>query len=181
MSDPIAPETVAVVPAPPVATTTEAPVVLPPDHPLVKTLALLKEENKALKPKASAYDQHVESEKTETQRLADATAQAQKEAADARAEALSYRLAAAHGVTPDNFDLLGTGDEAAITARAERIGGLLAASAENAQLKAELEALRTGKPAPTTARPVAALKPGATPANTISDEDAAYSALYGPS
>jgi len=120
-----------------------------------------------------------ESQKTESEKQADATARAVKDAADARAEALAYKLAAAHGVTPDNFDLLGTGSEDVITARAERVGNLLKVQAENTQLKAELEALRTGKPAPLTTRPVADLRPGATPQNATSEDDALYISLFG--
>lgn len=120
-----------------------------------------------------------ESQKSESEKQADATARAVKDAADARAEALAYKVAAAHGVTPDNFDLLGTGTEEAITARAERIGGLLKIQAENERLKAELEALRAGKPSPTSSRPVADLKPGATPQNTVTEDDALYNSLFG--
>lgn len=120
-----------------------------------------------------------ESQLSESQKQAAATEAALRDAAQARAEALAYRVAATHGVTPDNFDLLGTGDEQTIAARAERIGGLLRFEAENAQLKAELDALRAGKPAPAASRPVTALKPGASPENTQTEDDAAYTALFG--
>lgn len=182
MSDqPIAPEPgTAATPAAPVAPEIPgAPTVLPDDHPLVKTLALLKAEVKALKPQASAYEQLVESQKTEAQRQADAVQQTANERDAAKAEALAYRVAASHGVTPDNFDLLGTGTEEAITARAQRIGELLKAQTENTQLKAELEALRTGKPAPLTNRPIADLKPGATPENLSTEDDVLYNSLFG--
>jgi hypothetical protein len=112
--------------------------------------------------KAQAHDAYVESQKTEAQRLSDATQKAQREADEARAEATRYRVAATHGVSPDYFDLLGTGDEATITARAERLASLLSSTGEKEQLKAELEALKAGKN-PALVRPVADLKPGATP------------------
>lgn len=120
-----------------------------------------------------------DSQKSETQKQADATAKAQQEAAEARAEALAYRVAAAHQVTPEYFDLLGAGPEDIITARAERVGALLVAQSENATLRAELEALRSGKPAPILNRPVADLKPGASPENATTEGEAAYAALFG--
>lgn len=120
-----------------------------------------------------------DSQKSEAQKQADATAKAQQDAAEARAEAAAYRVAATHKVTPDYFDLLGTGPEDQITARAERLGALLSAAAENAQLKAENEALRSGKPSPVTSRPIADLKPGATPESFKTDDDLAYEALFG--
>lgn len=122
-----------------------------------------------------------DAQKTEAQRQADAMARAQREAEEARAEALAYKVAASHGVTPEYFDLLGRGDEETISARAERIGELLKSRSETEQLKADIEALRTGKPAPSASRPVADLKPGATPVASKSDDDIAYEAVFGPS
>lgn len=132
-----------------------------------------------IKAKAEEFEKFQEAQKTEAQKQADAAAATARERDAARAEALAYKVAATHGVTPDNFDLLGTGSEADITARAERIGLLLKSQSEVEQLKAEIEALRTGKPAPILNRPIADLKPGASPENALSDGDAAYAALYG--
>jgi hypothetical protein len=129
-----------------------------------------------LKAKAAEFDKLQEASKSEQQRAADAARQAQEEAQAARSEALRYKAAATHGIGEDYFDLLGSGDAETITARAERVGGLLR---ENATLKAEIEALRAGKPAPTTGTPVAALKPGATPENNQSEDDVLYSQLFG--
>lgn len=120
-----------------------------------------------------------ESQKTEAQKQADAIAKAQRDAEDARSEALAYKVAAAHGVTPDYFDLLGRGDEATIEARAERIGELIKSRSEIEQLRADVEALRTGKPAPSTSRPVADLKPGATPSPASTEDDTLYASLFG--
>lgn len=111
-----------------------------------------------------------DAQKSEQQRLADRQAQIERERDDARAEGLRYKAAATHGISEDYFDLLGTGDAETISSRAERVGGLLR---ENATLKAEVEALRAGKPAPISGTPVAALKPGATPEN-VTDEEAEY-------
>lgn len=117
---------------------------------------------KANAEKAQAHDAFVESQKTEAQRLADAALESQRQAEKATAEVTRYKVAATHGVTPDYFDLLGSGDEATIEANAQKVSSLLALNTENAQLKAELEALRAGK-TPALVRPVADLKPGATP------------------
>ena len=167
------------------ATDTDAPETTEPPKP-TETVEFWKQKSREQEARAKANAEAAqelatirESQKTESEKQADATARAVKDAADARAEALAYRVAAAHGVTPDNFDLLGTGTEEAITARAERVGGLLKVQAENEQLKAELEALRTGKPAPLTTRPVADLKPGATPQNATTEDDALYNSLFG--
>lgn len=129
-----------------------------------------------LKAKAEQFDAAQEAAKTEQQRAAEAAQRAERERDEARAESLRYKAAATHGVDADNFDLLGSGSEAEIASRAERVGGLLR---ENASLKAELEALRAGKPAPTNGRPVAALKPGASPENTPTEDDVLYNSLFG--
>lgn len=134
---------------------------------------------KANADKAQAHDAFVESQKTEAQRLADAASKAQREAEEARAETARYRVAATHGVTPDYFDMLGSGTEDEIAARAQRLAPLIALGSENAQLKAELEALRQGKPSPASLRPVASLKPGATPDGAQTEDDVIYQSLYG--
>lgn len=117
-----------------------------------------------------------DAQKTEQQRLADRQAQIERERDEARAEGLRYKAAATHGISEDYFDLLGSGDEETIGSRGERLGALLR---ENASMKAELEALRAGKPAPTNGRPVEALKPGATPEHAQSEDDVLYSSLFG--
>lgn len=159
------------IPGPPPAPAVPAEVVAEPSEPKpTETVEFWKQKAreqearaKANAEKAQAHDAFVESQKTEAERLAEATQKAQREAQEARAETARYRVAATHGVTPDYFDMLGSGDELEIAGRAERLAPLLSAAAENAQLKAELEALRTGKPTPAQVRPVADLKPGATP------------------
>jgi membrane protein involved in colicin uptake len=117
-----------------------------------------------------------DSQKTEQQRLADRQAQIERERDEARAEGLRYKAAATHGISEDYFDLLGTGDEETISTRAERVGALLR---DNASMKAELEALRAGKPAPINGRPIEALKPGATPSNATTEDDVLYNSLFG--
>lgn len=124
-----------------------------------------------LKAKAAEHDKMMEAQKSAEQRAAEALAKAQADVAEAKADALRARLALTHGVSDEHLDLLGTGDEETLTARATRIGDLLKAASERDQLKAELEAVKAGKPAPSVV-PVANLKPGASPANEVSEDDA---------
>ena len=97
-------------------------------------------------------------DKTEQQRAADALAKAQREAAEAQAETVRYKAAATHGITGDDIDLIGSGDEETVMARAERLGQLLAESRELAALREQTNHTR----AP-SGRPVPNLRPGATP------------------
>lgn len=121
-----------------------------------------------------------ESQKSEAQKIADRAAAAERARDDAMADGLRYKAAAKHGVSEDYFDMLGTGDEETIFARGERLGGLIKAQAENETLRAELEALRAGKPAPTTFRPTEALRPGATPEPVQPPKDDSYPAHWLP-
>lgn len=121
-----------------------------------------------------------EAQLTNEQRAAAQAATAERERDEARADGLRYKAAAKHGITEDtDLELLGSGDEAVIAARAERVGNLLKLAVENEQLKAELEALKAGKPAPVSGRPTEALKPGATPEGSKTEDDLTYEALYG--
>jgi len=116
------------------------------------------------------------SQKSEAQRHADAAEQAKRDAAEARAEMTRYKVASTQGVPADYFDLLGSGDEEAVTARAQLLKPLLDVRAENEQLKAQIATLQ-GKPAGTN-RPVADLKPGATPDGASSESDVLYNSLF---
>lgn len=129
-----------------------------------------------LQPLAEKAREQEEASKTEQQRVAEAAAKAQQEAQEARSEALRYKAAATHGIGSDYFDLLGSGDEDTINSRGERLGTVLR---EHAAMKAELEALRAGKPAPANGRPVESLRPGATPENNQSEDDVLYNSLFG--
>jgi multidrug efflux pump subunit AcrA (membrane-fusion protein) len=102
-----------------------------------------------------------DSAKPEAERVASALKAAQAERDELVSANLRYRAAAKFGVSEDvDLELLGSGDAEQIEARGTRVGQLLAAEKENVALKAELKALKTGKPA---GRPVEAMKPGATP------------------
>lgn len=63
-----------------------------------------------------------EANKTEAQKTADALTAAQKEAADARREALKFKIAAQFSIGDEDADLFLTGDdEASLTKQAERL------------------------------------------------------------
>lgn len=117
-----------------------------------------------------------DAQKSEQQKILDRQSAIERERDEAKADGLRYKAAAKHGIGEDYFDLLGSGDEEAIVGRAERVGTLIR---ENAEMKAELEALRAGKPAPASGRPTEALKPGATPEHAKSEDDETYESLFG--
>jgi hypothetical protein len=119
---------------------------------------------KELEPKAAEYDSLVEASKSEMQRIQEAHTTAAKAAEDAQAEALRYRIALQHGISTDDLDLLGSGTEEQIQARAQRIASLHAQA----------------KPAdPPPARNAPAL-PGATPPPPpeVADVEARYRTYF---
>lgn len=121
-----------------------------------------------IKPRADQFDALEQASKTEAQRLAEAAETAKRDAEQARAEAVRYKVAATHGITADHFDLLGAGSEDEITERAEKLSALLKAQA----------ALTATTTTPTT-RPAEQLRPGATPSDSKSEEDLVYERLFG--
>jgi membrane protein involved in colicin uptake len=65
-----------------------------------------------------------EANKSEAQKAADRLAAAEKEAADARSEAMRLRIASKFGIGDEDADLFLTGtDEATLTRQAERLAG----------------------------------------------------------
>lgn len=122
-----------------------------------------------LTPQAEQFKALEEASKSEAQRLAEAAEAAKRDADTARAEAIRYKAAATHGISADHFDLLGSGTEDEITARAEKIASLIAAQAATTQTAS----------APAT-RPVEQMRPGATPAGTESEDDVILAKLFGP-
>lgn len=106
------------------------------------------------------YQRLVEASKSEEQRREEAVAAAQQERDQSRAEATRLRVAIRHGISEDDFDLLGSGTEDEINARAERIAAKNKAAADAA---AQLAALPPPPGAPAPRRPGEQLKPGATP------------------
>jgi hypothetical protein len=120
-----------------------------------------------LKPLADQFRAFEESTKSETQRLAEAAEAAKRDAENARAEAIRYKAAATHGIPADHFDLLGSGTEEEITARAEKLAALIAAQQQPAT------------PAAPQRRPVEQLRPGATPGGAESEDDVLFAQLFG--
>jgi dsDNA-specific endonuclease/ATPase MutS2 len=121
-----------------------------------------------VQPMADQFRQLEEASKSELQRIQEAQAAAEKRAEQAAAEAIRYKAAATHGIPADHFDLLGSGTEEEITARAEKISTLLAAQAQQ----------QTPPPKPQS-RPVEHMRPGATPGEADNEEDAIFARLFG--
>jgi multidrug resistance efflux pump len=75
-----------------------------------------------LQGKAAEYDKLVAANQSELEKLQAATATAERERDDARAETLRYKVAAKHGITDDeDLELLTGPDEATLTKLAERL------------------------------------------------------------
>lgn len=89
-------------------------------------------------------------DKSEAEKLADRAAAAEKAAADAQTELIRERIARRHKIDDEDLDLLGTGTEEQIEARAQRVAAKNAAAA----------ALTAT--APPSEKPVQQLRPGAT-------------------
>lgn len=123
-----------------------------------------------LKPQADQFRRLEEASKSEAQRLAEAAEAARRDADTARSDAIRYKAAATYGIPSDHFDLLGTGTEDEISARAEKIRALLATPPAAPAAPAST--------APQT-RPVAQLRPGATPGETQNEDDVLYQRLFG--
>lgn len=115
------------------------------------------------------YQALVEASKTDAQRKDEELARAQHAAETARAEAIRYKAAAMYGIAADHFDLLGTGTEEEITARAEKLSALLTAQA----------AIAPPTTTPPVTRPVEQMRPGATPGGTESEDDVIFARLFG--
>lgn len=119
--------------------------------------------------KAAARLKEIETaDLTAQEKAATAVAEAKAEAEAARADVARYRVAAAHGISTDtDIELVGAGTEEQVEERAKRIGALLAAERELAELKA------SGKTSPPLGRPaVREWAPGATPVEVKSGPSA---------
>lgn len=121
-----------------------------------------------LKPKADQFSALEEASKSELQRVQEAQTAAERRAEQALAEATRYKVAATHGISADHFDLLGTGTEEEISARAEKIAALLAAQ----------QAATAAATKPQT-RPIEQMRPGATPGEAETEDDVIFSRLFG--
>lgn len=121
-----------------------------------------------LKPRAEQFSALEEASKSELQRIRESLEVANRERETARSDARRFRVAAEHGIDKDDLDLLGTGDEEQLTARAVRIADLRKAAAA-----AETTAQRPPQ------RPNEQLRPGATPSGQLNEDDALYEQIYG--
>lgn len=120
------------------------------------------EARKEAKKHADALQQIEDAKKSEIERVNDRAAKETKRADDAVAELTRLRVAMRHGISEEDFDLLGTGTEEEIDARAQRLA---------AKNKAAADAAATPDPlAPR--RPVEQLRPGATPTDPQPADDA---------
>lgn len=115
------------------------------------------------------YNALVEASKTDAQRREEAANAAQRERDEAQAELTRLRIAMRHGISEEDFDLLGSGTEEEVAARALKI-----AAKNEAARQAALEAAVTGPATPAPRRPSARLQPGASPAPDPVRDDSYY-------
>lgn len=150
------PATDVVDPAVPAAGNTEQPPA--PKEPDWKARAREWEDRaKANKKAADELAEIKKSQQTAEERAASERKELETRTAQLEAENIRYKAAALHGISEDNFDLLGTGSEEEINARALRIGELEDAALELQQLKA---AQAGATAAFNAAAPVGSLAPG---------------------
>ena len=127
----------------------------------------LRAERDGLRTNVETYRQ---SQLTKEQALEERAQVAERDRAAALGEALRLRVAAEHGVSADNLALLGQGGEDELRANAKRLADLQTAAAATA--------VPHGPPTPQ--RPVENLRPGATPTEQPSDDEALWLSLFGP-
>lgn len=108
---------------------------------------------------AAEYQKYLDSQKSEQERLQEAKEAAERELTDLRSANARLMAAATHNLPPELIDLLGTGTEDEIDARAKLLADKLAAAMPP---PASTEPER--KP-PAQTRPVESLTAGAKPAN----------------
>lgn len=132
-----------------------------------------KDELTQLRQAAEAYQQQQDAQKTEIQRATDRATTVEQQLADLRSTNARLMAAAAHSIPPDLIDLLGSGTDEEIDARAAVLAERLRATAP------------ASAPVPSPAaqqRPVESLTPGAAPASSgaaADDADAWIRALTG--
>lgn len=107
-----------------------------------------------------------DAQKSEAQRQQEAVEAANRERETAASEALRYRVAIENGVSKEDLDLLGTGTQEQLEARAKRISEIRAAGAPQT-------------PPAIPQRPSEQLQPGASPAGEKNEDDQLYESLFG--
>ena len=106
-------------------------------------------------PQLAEYRKHLDSQKTEQQKLAEAKAAAEKDLANLRSANARLMAAASHGIPAELVDLLGAGTEEEIDARAQLLAErLTAATATGSAIER-----------PASTRPVESLTAGGRPAD----------------
>lgn len=118
-----------------------------------------------LEPKAKAFDEAAEAQKTEVQRATDRATAAEQALATREQELNILRAAAKHGIPEEDHDLLGSGTPEELDARAARLAARYPASAPT--------------PPPPSDRPVEGLRPGASP-TPPAPADTSYPAAWAP-
>lgn len=115
-----------------------------------------------LEPLAQKAKELEEAQKTEQEKLTERATKAEAQAQVAREQALKFQIAAKHGITEADFDLIGTGTPDQMEARAARIASLTAHA-----------------PQPPSNSPKPLLRPGATPTENETEDEVLYNQLYG--
>ncbi|MFD5221349.1 hypothetical protein ACFWMH_27290 [Streptomyces tendae] len=110
-----------------------------------------KDEIDQLRQSAQKYAEFEDTQKSELQRATERTQTVEQQLAEMRSTNARLMAAATHNIPPDLIDLLGSGSDEEINARAEVLAERLKASAPT--------------PSPTSQRPVEALTPGAATAS----------------
>lgn len=110
-----------------------------------------KDEIDQLRQAAEKYREFEDSQKTELERATQRATGLEQQLADLQSANARLLAAATHNIPPDLIDLLGSGTEEDINARAEALAERLKATAP--------------APAPTSQRPVESLTPGAAPSS----------------
>lgn len=111
---------------------------------------------------ASELEKIRDAQKSEAEKIQERAAKAEQRAQAAEAELIRERIARRHKIDDDDLELLGTGTEEQIEARAKRIAALNAAAAA---VKATV---------PPSEKPVEKLRPGATAADEDINSPDAY-------
>lgn len=88
--------------------------------------------------------QYEDANKTEKDKLTEAKDSAAQEAAESKAEVLRLKMAIKYGLSEDDLDLLGTGDEETIESRAKRLQELSKGQVPDKSSRTPRERLRPG-------------------------------------
>lgn len=134
----------------------------------LEALAKVRKENaswrtkyREAEPILKAHQEAEDAAKSELEKASERAAAAEARVAELESAAVLAEVAGAHGIAPENYDLLGSGTREELEARAQRIAAIGASSR------------------PPTDRPVESLKPGASPEPPAPADDS-YPAAWRP-